>query len=339
MYNLSFVVNNNKLTTQDVEEGTTITPPTKDNEGNTITWYTYPETMPAHDLVIYGMVVRPAPTKYTLTYKLDGQQYKQLTIEDGAAIVKETAPYKEGYIFGGWQNEPTTMPGKNVTVNGSFTINSYRLSFIAENKELSAKNLQYGSAITAPETDSDGNKITWYTYPSTMPAYNLVVYGMVVKPEPVPEPEIFVWLTVKDGQGTTKMRVKQGNEQELVITPEEGWKLMTVTMDGMDITAKISNDGSFTTPAIMQDAIITIVYEQEVPSEVAGARLSKADVKVVDDGVIISNAEPDTRCVVYQSNGQQVTCVIVDGDSRKIPLQKGQVYILTIGDRTLKFAL
>ena len=60
---------------------------------------------------------------------------------------------------------------------------------------------------------------------------------------------------------------------------------------------------------------------------------------MVDDGVIISNAEPDTRCVVYQSNGQQVTSVIVDGGSRKITLQKGQVYILTLGNRTLKFAL
>ena len=152
-------------------------------------------------------------------------------------------------------------------------------------------------------------------------------------------PEEIVWLTLKDSQGASKLKLKKGVEQELVITPEDGWKLMTVTMDGTDVTAQVKNGNSFTTPAIMQDAVITIVYEQEVPSEVAGARQSKANVKVVDDGVIISNAEPYTRCVVYQSNGQQVTSAIVDGDSRKITLQKGQVYILTIGDRTLKFAL
>ena len=152
-------------------------------------------------------------------------------------------------------------------------------------------------------------------------------------------PEESVWLTLKDCQGASKLKLKKGVEQELVITPEEGWKLLTVAMDGTDVTAQISNDGSFTTPAIMQDAVITIVYEQEVPSEVAGARQSKANVKVVDDGVIITNAEPDTRCVVYRSNGQKVTSAIVDDGSRKITLQKGQVYILTIGDRTLKFAL
>ena len=152
-------------------------------------------------------------------------------------------------------------------------------------------------------------------------------------------PDESVWLTLRDCQGATKLKLKKGVEQELVITPEEGWKLLTVTMDGTDVTAQIGNDGSFTTAAIIQDAVITIVYEQEVPSEVAGTRLSIANVKVVDDGVIISNTEPDTRCVVYQSNGQQVTSIIVDGGSRKITLQKGLVYILTIGDRTLKFAL
>ena len=152
-------------------------------------------------------------------------------------------------------------------------------------------------------------------------------------------PEESVWLILKDSQGASKLKLKKGVEQELVITPEEGWKLLTVTMDGTDVTAQLKNGNSFTTPSIMQDAVITIVYEQEVPSEVAGARQSKANVKVVDDGVIITNAEPDTRCVVYQSNGQQVTSVIVDGGSRKITLQKGQVYILTLGDRTLKFAL
>lgn len=213
----------------------------------------------------------------------------------------------------------------------------YRLSFIVNNKELSVRNVEVGTNITVPTTtDDEGNTITWYTYPSTMPAHDLIVYGMVVKQA---EPEVFVWLTVKDGQGTTKMRVKHGSEQVLSITPEEGWKLLTVTMDGQDVTAQVKNGGTLTTPAIMQDATIAVVYEQEVPSEVAAARQSKADVKVVDDGVVISNAEPDTRCTVYASSGQQVVSTVLDGGTRKITLPKGQVYVLTLGARTLKFAL
>ena len=338
-YKLSFVVNNKELSTKNVEVGATIAPPSTDGEGNTITWYTYPATMPAHDLVVYGMVMKPepapAPTKYTLTYILDGQQYKQETIEEGAMVAKETEPSKEGYTFSGWQNEPTTMPAQNTTVTGRFTINSYRLSFIAENRELSSKNVTYGSSITAPTTDSEGNTVSWYTYPATMPAHDLVVYGMVVKQ---PEPEVLVWLTVKDGQGTTKMKVRKGTEQVLTITPEEGWKVVSVTLDGVDVTAQVK-DGSSYTPAITSDATLIVVYEQDAPSDVASARAGQATVKVVDDGVVIAHAEPQSHCVVYTSNGQHVVSTIIEGDSQKIRLQKGQVYILTINGRTLKFAL
>ena len=339
-YRLSFIVDNKELSVRNVAYGSQITAPSTDSEGNTVSWYTYPATMPAHDLVVYGMVVKPtpapAPAKYTLTYMLDGQQYKQETIEEGATVAKETEPSKEGYTFSGWQNEPTTMPAQNTTVTGRFTINSYRLSFIAENRELSSKNVTYGSSITAPTTDGEGNTVSWYTYPATMPAHDLVVYGMVVKQ---PEPEVLVWLTVKDGQGTTKMKVRKGTEQVLTITPEEGWNVVSVTLDGVDVTAQVKDGSSYTTPTIMSDATLIVVYEQDAPSEVASARAGLATVKVVDDGVVISHVEPQSCCVVYTSSGQQVVSTVIEGDNQKIRLQKGQVYILTINGRTLKFAL
>ena len=61
-YQLSFVVNNKELTTKEVETGAAIAPPTTDGNGNAVSWYSYPAMMPAHDLVVYGMVVRqPEP--------------------------------------------------------------------------------------------------------------------------------------------------------------------------------------------------------------------------------------------------------------------------------------
>jgi hypothetical protein len=152
------------------------------------------------------------------------------------------------------------------------------------------------------------------------------------------EAEQSVWLSIKDAQSTTKIKLKKGTKQELVISPEEGWKILSVTMDGTDVTAQVTNGGSFTTPAINSDASIIIVYEQEVPSGVRTAR-SQADVKVVSDGVVISNAEPDTRCVIYSTDGQQVVNTVISEGTKKITLQQGQVYILTIDGRTLKFAL
>ena len=237
---------------------------------------------------------------------------------------------KDLYIrFDGWRNflHIEEMDGEAA---------KYHLSFVVNNKELSTKEVEAGATITPPTTDSEGNTVSWYTYPATMPAHDLVVYGMVVKQ---PEPEVLVWLTVKDGQGTTKMKVRKGTEQVLTITPEEGWKVVSVTLDGVDVTAQVKDGSNYTTPAITSDATLTVVYEQEAPSDVAATRAAQATVTVVDDGVVIADAEPQSRCVVYTSNGQPVVSTVIEGDSQKIRLPKGQVYILTINGRTLKFAL
>ena len=236
---------------------------------------------------------------------------------------------KDLYIrFDGWRNFLHIEEGGETA--------KYKLSFVVNNKELSTKNVEVGATIAPPTTDGEGNTVTWYTYPATMPAHDLVVYGMVVKQ---PEPEVLVWLTVKDGQGTTRMKVRQGKEQVLTITPEEGWKVVSVTWNGTDVTAQTKDGGSYTTPAITGDATLAVVYEQETPSDVTSARAGQATVTVIDDGVVIAHAEPQSCCVVYASNGQPVVSTVIESDSQKIHLQKGQVYILTINGRTLKFAL
>ncbi|MBR1394573.1 MAG: leucine-rich repeat domain-containing protein [Prevotella sp.] len=213
----------------------------------------------------------------------------------------------------------------------------YRLTFIVDNKELSVQNIAYGSQITAPTKDNEGNTVTWYTYPATMPAHDLVVYGMSVKE---PEPEVFAWLTVNDSRsGYTKIKVKQGAEQTLNFTAEEGWKISNIFMDGRYVTSRLAEDGTFVTPVITGDTSIIIVYEEGAPSDARAATRSQADIKVVSDGIIISNTEPQSRCIIYGSDGQQVVNTVINDGTRKIALQQGQVYILTINGRTLKFAL
>ncbi len=149
----------------------------------------------------------------------------------------------------------------------------------------------------------------------------------------------YVWLTMKDGRGITKLKVKKGTRQELSIQPEAGWKILTATMDGTDISSLIKSCNVYTTPAIMNDATISIVYEKDNTSDTFSARQSKADIKVVDDGVVIYNAEPQSRCIVYGANGLPVANSVITNSTHKITLPKGQVYLLALGDRTLKFAL
>ena len=62
------------------------------------------------------------PDSYTLTYMVDGEVYKTYEVKYRDPIVAEKEPVKEDYTFSGWSEIPETMPAKDVTVTGTFTL-------------------------------------------------------------------------------------------------------------------------------------------------------------------------------------------------------------------------
>jgi hypothetical protein len=127
------------------------------------------------DLNIVGVFII---NKYKLTYTVDGEEYKSSEVEYGATITAEEAPTKEGYTFSGWSEIPETMPANDVTVTGSFTINSYKLTYMIDNKVYKEIMYEYGATIT-PELQPEGDYATfeWTGLPQTMPAHDVVVYA------------------------------------------------------------------------------------------------------------------------------------------------------------------
>ena len=117
--------------------------------------------------------------KYHLIYMVDGKEYKSYEIEYGASITPEKSPAKEGYTFSGWSEVPKTMPAKDVTVTGSFTINKYKLTYTVDGKEYKTSEVEYGASIT-PEAAPTKEGYTfsgWSDIPKTMPAKGVTVTG------------------------------------------------------------------------------------------------------------------------------------------------------------------
>ncbi len=116
--------------------------------------------------------------QYKIIYKVDGSEYKTVTVEYGSAVTPIAAPKKEGYTFSGWKGLPeSTMPASDVTVNGTFTVNSYTLTYIYNNEKVKEIELEYGSEIPAfnyvPENPYH-TFLGWRTDGYTvMPAHNL----------------------------------------------------------------------------------------------------------------------------------------------------------------------
>ena len=136
---------------------------------------TLPAAMPANDITVDAIF---EVNTYTLTYTVDGAFYKSFEVKYGEAITATAEPAKTGYTFSGWNGVPSTMPANDVTVTGTFTVNSYKLTFMSDGKVYDEKTYDFGADITAPAEPTK----TGYTFagwdkeiPATMPAENTVI--------------------------------------------------------------------------------------------------------------------------------------------------------------------
>lgn len=116
-------------------------------------------------------------TYYTLTYKVDGEEYKTSTVAFGTQLTPEAAPSKEGYTFSGWSEIPETMPAKDVVVTGTFSVNSYNVTFKYGDVVLTTTQVEYGAVIPLPDSlDSDRYTLMeWLDVPASMPAHDIVI--------------------------------------------------------------------------------------------------------------------------------------------------------------------
>ncbi|MBR1520914.1 MAG: leucine-rich repeat protein [Bacteroidaceae bacterium] len=127
----------------------------------------------------YIVPIEEAPQTYTLTYMLDGILYKKYELEKGAKIKTEDEPVKEGYTFSGWSEIPATMPANDVTVTGTFIVNSYTLTYMVDDEVYKTYTVEYGATVeeeAAPE--KEGYIFSgWSETLGTMPAHDVTITG------------------------------------------------------------------------------------------------------------------------------------------------------------------
>ncbi len=252
-YTLTYMVDNAEYKKVTLDYGTTITAeaePTK--EGHTFSgWSELPETMPAKDVTVTGSYTI---NQYTLTYMVDNAEYKKVTLDFGTAITAEAEPTKEGHTFSGWSEVPATMPAKDVTVTGSYTVNQYTLTYKVNDTEYKKFTLDYGATITAEaEPTKEGHTFSgWSEVPATMPAKDVTVVGAFTV-------NSYQVTYVLDG---TTFKTEQVTFGAAIPTPEvpakpgynfSGWGEVPATMPAKDITL----NGSYT---INKDNKYNIVY-------------------------------------------------------------------------------
>ena len=124
-------------------------------------------------------VVKPV-SKYTVTYKVDGNVVKEFTeIEEGSATPSYEYTAPEGYTFSGWSEIPATVT-ENLVIEGTTTINTYTVTYKVNGEAVKTENVVYGEAIPSYNYEvAEGYTFSGWDaeVPATMPAENLEFNG------------------------------------------------------------------------------------------------------------------------------------------------------------------
>lgn len=146
VYVLTYVIDNEVYHTDTVRQKSRIVlPKTPDKEGYTFNgWDDMPEIMPANDVTISGTFT---VNKYLVTFKINDEVIVSDSLEYGAAIVAPEAPEREGHTFNGWGEVAEVVPANDVTYEGSYTANTYKVYYYVGEELVYTEEVTYGEAI------------------------------------------------------------------------------------------------------------------------------------------------------------------------------------------------
>ena len=282
-YIVTFKANNEIVSSESLAYGTPIVvPEAPKKEGYTFNgWGEVAETVPAGDVTYEGTY---SVNSYKLTFTVDDEVVQELSINYGDTITLSENPTKEGYTFSGWSGLPETMPASDVTVMGSFSINTYIVTFMIDGVKVATYSWEYGSKIVVPDVpEREGYTFSgWGEVPETVPAEDIIFYGgytaNVYKVYYFVGAKLVHIAEVAYGETIPEYIYEPMGEGEVFV----GWigdAYETMPAHDVTYTANLANGIEYST----QDAQYSIIYD------IFGRRIT--DIENMKGGIYIINGK------------------------------------------------
>ena len=192
---------------------------------------------------------------YTVTFDTDGgSAVDSQPVAYGGQAAAPAAPAKTGYTFAGWYlegekfnfNTPVT---KDMTLTARWTANQYTITFDTDGgSAIEPITQDYGTAITAPaDPTKSGYTFAGWTpeIPATMPAENLTVTAQWRYSGGGSSGYSYYTIKATAGTGGSispsgSISVRGGRDQTFTITPDQGYTVSDVKIDGESVGAVTS---------------------------------------------------------------------------------------------------
>ena len=237
-YSVTFMINGIEHRS-DLLFGDVITVPTDiSKEGYTfVKWNPdVDSTVPDHDVTYTATYTI---NQYTITFDTDGgSEIAPITQDYNSAMTAPADPTKTGYTFAGWDKEiPATIPAEDITIKALWTINQYKVTFIADGVIVSEGMYDYGTQIVAPEApEKEGYTFsTWGKIDATVPdhdvtytaSYDVNYYKLTY----ILDDEVYAEFDIAFGEIIVPIEVEPEEGRTF-----EGWQDVPKTMPSHDVT-------------------------------------------------------------------------------------------------------
>lgn len=148
------------------------------------------------------------------------------------------------------------------------------------------------------------------------------------------------YLSVNQSNGVVMMKVDREKPYfSLQIKADDGWRIHSVTFNGNDVTAEVSAEGNYTTPAITTNSTLYVIYEK-VGSGIVSLSESRMRVLAYGNNITIKDALEGERIAVYSVDGREISAAIADSHGIvKMALPENQTYIVKGQTKTVKVRL
>lgn len=226
---------------------------------------------------------------------------------------------------------PWSISGGKLTVNGEETKNVMEFAMDSDVEIVAVPNTGYhlqallvnGEDVTAAMTDG--------RYIISKIASNYTVDAKFAE-NPV---KLSLFMAVG---GSVDVDVEKKDTFSCTITPEKGWEINTVTFNGRNVTAELTDDNRYTTPPLTGDSELRVTFEnRDSAVKNIGIDATATKVYVDRDGVVmLEGLEPGVLINVYTVSGQFVNSANSTPGVTTMQLQQHGIYIIQTPVQTFK---
>ena len=148
-------------------------------------------TMPAQDVLFNGKFTI---NQYKVTYKIDDKDYGDTDVYDfNADVAIRPVPTKEGYTFTGWKigtadAENFKMPAHDVTIEGTYAINRYTVTYKVDTEVVGTDVYDFNSDVVIRDVPTkEGYTFSGWKIGTAdaenfkMPAHDVIIEGTFAK--------------------------------------------------------------------------------------------------------------------------------------------------------------